>query len=382
MMLAIPAQFGLPRLIVRETAKAHVNSRWGRMYGLWRWATYSVALTSLLVAVMAALIIWILLDSDHDIKITTLLIGLMLLPVASLVSLHEGKLLGLRRVILGYFPDQIIRPLVFIILLLAVGVFGVFELDAAVAMSIHVVAALVSLLAATWIVYRFRPAHLRSPQIPEYDVGAWLASSWPLTLTAGMQQINKNTDIIMLGFFVPADEIGVYKVAVQGGFVVIFGLQAIGMIISPYFARLHAQEDHERLHRLFKIGARVSFLTALPIVLIFAFIGEDILRIVFGDSYVGAYVPLMILSLGQLVNSMIGHVGILLNMTGNERDTMRGMVFAALANVVLNALLIPFYGVAGAALATALTLIIWNIFLSVSVKQKLKIDTFELFKFR
>src|SRR5699024_3562617 len=57
-ILAIPAMFGLPSLIVRETAKAEVKQEWGKMRGLWFWANSLTASLSVVIAVIAALVLW------------------------------------------------------------------------------------------------------------------------------------------------------------------------------------------------------------------------------------------------------------------------------------------------------------------------------------
>jgi len=71
----------------------------------------------------------------------------------------------------------------------------------------------------------------------------------------------------------------------------------------------------------------------------------------------------------------MGSVGALLNMTGHERDTLRGVAIAAVANVVLGLALIPLFGLEGAALATAATLIIWNLLLRQAVWGRIRIET-------
>jgi O-antigen/teichoic acid export membrane protein len=71
----------------------------------------------------------------------------------------------------------------------------------------------------------------------------------------------------------------------------------------------------------------------------------------------------------------MGSVAQLLNMTGHERDMARGVVIAAISNIVLNAVLIPPFGMQGAAIATATTLLIWNYLLYRDVKYRLGIET-------
>jgi O-antigen/teichoic acid export membrane protein len=107
----------------------------------------------------------------------------------------------------------------------------------------------------------------------------------------------------------------------------------------------------------------------------FVGLGKPFLRLVFGPPYEAAYVPMIILLVGQLVNSAAGSVGALLNMTRYEMETAKGMAVAAGVNVVLNFALIPVWGTIGAALATAVSLVTWNVLLWWSVRKRLGISS-------
>jgi len=82
------------------------------------------------------------------------------------------------------------------------------------------------------------------------------------------------------------------------------------------------------------------------------------------------------------VNAATGSVGNLLTMSGHERDAARGFVFAAVLNLVLNVLLIPAYGIVGAAVAAAISLISWNLILAALVYRRLGIHSTALGQIR
>ena len=108
-------------------------------------------------------------------------------------------------------------------------------------------------------------------------------------------------------------------------------------------------------------SSRAVLLFAVAVVIAIFFFGEAIIRVFFGAEYESAYVPLLILCTGQLVNAAMGSVASLLNMTGHERDTMVIIVAGAILNVILNFCLTPVWGMTGAAVATAATLVVWNL---------------------
>ena len=97
--------------------------------------------------------------------------------------------------------------------------------------------------------------------------------------------------------------------------------------------------------------------------------------LLFGEPFAVAYLPLVILLCGQLVNAATGSAGPLLNMTGHERDTARGVAVGAGVSVVLNLLLVPPFGLYGTAAATAASLATWNILLWFAVRRRLGVDS-------
>ena len=376
LILAIPAQLGMSRLVIRETTKADTHQKWGAMLGLWRWSS---KLTMILSSTIVALALAILLLTDfslNSIELKTAVWGLFLIPFFSLASLRGAALQGLRRVVLGQLPESIIRPVLFLFFLGLLSWWQLGQLTSDVAMAMQLLSALLAFIFGAWILLRARPDNVRSGLEPVYHSRQWFMAAWPMAVLTGMQQINGYADLIILGFFVSAEDIGVYRVAMQGGLLIAFGLQTVVMFVSPYFAQLNETGDLQRLRKLMIISARVSFVVGFPLLVVYCFWGSEILHYVFGEKYVSGYWPLVILSFGQLLNALFGPVGLLLNMTGHERDAMRDVMIAATCNIVLNLILIPDFGKEGAAMATAITMLIWNVLLWSSVRNRLGFNCF------
>jgi O-antigen/teichoic acid export membrane protein len=103
------------------------------------------------------------------------------------------------------------------------------------------------------------------------------------------------------------------------------------------------------------------------------FLGHYFLNI-FGQDFVDGKGALIILSVGRLLNVAFGSVGAIMIMTGHEREAAFGVGVSAVANVMLNATLIPKWGINGAALATTISLILWNVTLCTYVFRRLGIN--------
>ncbi|MEM1170489.1 MAG: polysaccharide biosynthesis C-terminal domain-containing protein, partial [Cyanobacteria bacterium P01_H01_bin.35] len=141
---------------------------------------------------------------------------------------------------------------------------------------------------------------------------------------------------------------------------------------APTFTTLYVQGDRQELQKLvFKVTVWISWfsLAVASILIIFA---QPIMGL-FGSDFVVGHWQLKILVLGQLVSALCGSVGTLLIMTGHQNQAVFISGYTALINIVLNGVLVPIFGAIGAAIATSLTIAMWNIWLSFLVIKHLDI---------
>lgn len=209
---------------------------------------------------------------------------------------------------------------------------------------------------------------------PAYRSREWLRSTLPFTLIGGAGVINNQTDIIMLGGFTGPDEVGIYRVAAQGATLVSFSLQVANAVVAPQLSRLYAQGDTARLQHLVTQSARVVLLAAIPVALVFILAGAPVVSWVFGSGFTAAHAPLAILAVGYLLNAVFGTVGVLLQMAGYQTVTARILWQTVLLNIVLNSVLIPPFGLVGAAVATSLCLPVWHFLLYMAARKRLGIS--------
>jgi len=362
MVAALPVEAGIATLLTREIAAGQQRGDWGLVRGLLRRPNQGVLGYGLLVMAGGAGAL-VVLDGRLDSSgVATLSLALLLFPLLALVRLNAGMLRVLRHVLAAQIPDQILRQLL-LILFVGGALFLADEATPQLAMGLHALAAgLALVLGLVWIA-RVLPSEIRS-EPPRYEMRAWLSALLPLTLIGGMQVINNQFDILMLGPLAGAESVGIYRVAVQGATLVAFALTAVNMVIGPHIARLYSAGDQQRLQRMVSLSAQAILGLAIPAAGIFILFGGPILGWLFGEAYSDGGLALAILCAGQLVNAAMGSVGLILNMTGHERDTALGVGVAAALNVVLNLVLIPPFGIEGAAVATAISTTVWNVLLA------------------
>jgi len=374
-LLAIPAQFGLPSLVVRETAKAQAKEQWGLMRGLWRWTNRTAGVISILLVILAGGAGWIWRDHFSHLQIMTFTTALLLVPVIALGNLRGAALRGLRKVVIGQLPEHVLRPGFLICLTIgALLVLPQEKFTAATAMLLHVVSASLAFIVGAWLLFHFRPRELRAQPIPIYEARAWSLSTLPLGMIAAMQLVNDYTDILMLGLFLNAEQVGIYKISVQMAVLVSFPITAVNLAIAPHISRLHAAGDFQRLQRLLTTSAIGVFFSAGATVGALCLFGNHLIEFVFGPAFRDSYAPMIVLAAGQLVVATLGSLVTIANMTGHEHAAAKTIGIGAIVNIGLNAFLIPAYGIMGAAVATVSSLLVWRLLLFSRLKTSLGVN--------
>lgn len=374
-LLAVPAQFGMTTLIVRETVKAESQEDWGLLKGVWHWANISTIIISTMLVALSLLYANFFTNSKALTNDNAFLYATLAIPFIALSALRSSSLQGLRKVVQSQLPESIVRPL------LLISFFGIYwfffskVFSSEVAVVLNVASILLSFIFGAWLLHRNAPMELLSKPNPKYKTKEWVKSIIPFSLMEGVSVINTQTDIVMLGIFGSVIDVGFYRVASQGALITTVGLTAVAMASMPFFARFYAQGDLFKLSKVAVITARISMLLAIPLSLLFIFYGDIVLSIFFGKEFSEGYLILIILTVVQLINAMFGTSGRILNMTGYEKDTLNGMLVATLCNIVLNFVLIPLHGAQGAAWATGTSILLRNIMLWFMVHRRLGIDT-------
>lgn len=184
-----------------------------------------------------------------------------------------------------------------------------------------------------------------------------LTFSWPLLAAQQLGQLRGRADTLLLGVFLPSGAVGLYNAAAPIARMLQLGLSAINTILMPSVTGLFARGQMESLRHAYRSSARWIFFVTLPMFLLILSRSEDMLVVVFGDGYVAAEAPLMILAAGVFVNTVSGSFGETLVAVGKPKINMVTAVVSLGVNLVLNFLLIPAYGIVGAAVAAAVSLL-------------------------
>lgn len=379
-ILIIPVEYGLSNLIVRETAKADSTKQPGLMFGVWRWSfkvTFAISIILVLIGLVAYLLWGKAYFSSNELN--TFLWGLTILVFLAVMHISNAALRGQKKIVLGQITDLIFMPALFTAMFILIWLTLPHTLTSTSAMALRSIASFLALVISLGFLYWKTPKRVFLSK-PIAKTREWINSVMPLGLSSGLNMLKNHASILILGFFVSAGEIGAYQIAVSTAALAALVLHSMNTLLAPHFASYYAKNETKRLQQLVTISSRVVFLFNLFMTIIFVGWGKTLLSWVFGRDTIDAYPALLVLLAGQLVNSLVGSVAFLLNMTGHEKDVMKVIGISTIINVLINVILTPHLGITGAAIATSISLIFAQITMFIIVKKRLGITSSAVMK--
>jgi len=175
--------------------------------------------------------------------------------------------------------------------------------------------------------------------------------------------------------------VGVYNVAVKVALFTTLTLSAVNSIVAPKLSESFNNNRNSEFKDIIRYSTRLIFFSTIPILLLIFLFPEFILSL-FGAEFVIAKLALIILTVSQAVNALSGSVGTILNMTGKQKVYGSILLISLILNIVLNYILIPSYGINGAAVASACSLIFWNLYSVYYIYKQYNVLTIVSFKIK
>lgn len=191
----------------------------------------------------------------------------------------------------------------------------------------------------------------------EKNVASFSAAAFSL---AAVEFIMGQTDKIVLGYCLSTREVGIYSVAIALTTFVPVALQSVNQIFSPTIAELYASGCHALLQQLYSSLTKWVLVLTLPLALTIILFAHPLLAI-FGKAFEAGAAVLVIGTAGQLVNCAVGSVGYLLLMSGHQREMVKIQICNAALMIATSSILVPRFGILGAALAAAISIAVTNI---------------------
>lgn len=355
--LGFVAALGLPNCLLRFIPEYSVRGEWGKLQGIvwgsWRYVLFS----GIFVACASSLVLASWNRYNADFALSSFVLGMAIIPLHALTKHQREMSRGIKHMTLAYLPATIVFPL------LVIG--GAFYyrdyLSSNQAIAITWFSLSLVLMFQLWIFNQNLPTQCSTVQAI-YSRREWFAVAIPLLFNDSAFVVLSQTDTIMTGAILGSFQVGIYGAAFKTATGVSFILASVNAIAAPMFATLYAQGDHEGLQKLTSTVARWMFYPTFIFALLLIGFGDRVLGL-FGEEFIAARWSMTILIIGQLFNVGAGSVGYLMEMTGHHKQCAYVLGCSAGLNLILNAVLIPTLGIMGAAIATATTMILWNVWL-------------------
>lgn len=374
LIAATVARAGLDNAVVKFTAASAVSGGWRRIAGLYRRSVFLVLGSSLFLAslliVLAEPVAGLILHDKSLAWMLSYMAGAV--PLVALFTLHAHFLKGLKKIKDHVLVLSLWLPgLGAIFCLLLIPVFGLRG-----AVFAYLGASAATLVAGIRMWLRALPV-----SVNEWDVFTrkeLMKSALPLFWVSVFQMTIRWSPVLILGVYSTRSQVGLFSMANQTAMLMSFLLFAVNSISAPNFAELYRQDKIAEMQVVVSKVNMALLVIALPAVMGIFFFSGPIMSI-FGDAFVAGAPALVVLAIGQFFNVAVGSVGFLLMMSGYE-SVMRNILFvSALVCVSLNLILVPIWGLMGAAVAMASTVTIQNLLAAICVRSIVGIEVFPSF---
>lgn len=289
------------------------------------------------------------------------------IPFYTLMSLALWATQGFGTVKYATVVQHVVRPLVNLVLVVGFYFLGEEILGAVAA---YVLSLALGSALALYALKRVFPELLDLGAGTKYEGREISAASGPMIVANLMQYANPWAAVVVLGIFEPAPVVGVYDAAARTAALSTLVLVAFSGVFSPMASSLYQRGFLRDLGYLYEDVSRWSFTAALAFFLATVLLAADVMR-GFGEGFVGGSWVVVTIAAAQLFNSAVGPTARLLAMTGHQRAVMKAYLCSALAAAGLNLLLVPSFGIRGAAVATAAALVLANVLTLIFVRRRL-----------
>ena len=350
------APFGLDRGVVRFGSYANVSRNWVVRVSLKFTAIFGFGVGVLIFSAAP----FIGSQFGESELVIIIRIFALAIPFIGCVMVALGATTLTKRMQYSVAVKDVIQPSIQMMLLAALLFFGLRARHAAMVVTISFVLAFV--VGMYFVVTKVLSngdavaSHLDNVEGQKGNIRELLQFSFLATLAGVVVNLINRIDRLMVGYLLSSTDAGIYQAAAQSAIVFLVIMGALNGIFIPMIADLYNRNEYQRIDQLYKLVTRWTLYISFPIGLAIFFSADSLMQVVYGSAYTSGAIVLMLTALAQLINAGTGAVGPLLIMTSNQVAWFCLALSALLANIVLNWQLIPLFGLAGAGIASLITI--------------------------
>ena len=380
-ILGVICKQGLQRGMLKQITQFFAQDKNLEANGVFRYSFYRTLVVSLIVCLIITISARYLVHffNKDPILRTYLVILSLILPFMVMFSMCLFGLQAVGRVKQMIFQEKVLKPGLHTFLLALVFV-SLVHFKCPLNNTISFLGVYIFLAISTCL-FTYRSLNgsglsLFQP-VKEFNKRTYLHFSYPLLFHGIIGLLTTWTSTLMIAYFViDPQEIGSFNVILKISSFCVIALISLDRVFAPIIGELYYKHAQEELLRIYRTVTRWALIGAVFVFVIVSLIGKDILGL-FDRSYIIAFIPLIILCVGRVIDASVGSVAYILLMTGHSRIIFYNSIFVLFTNVILNYVLIPLYGITGAAIATATSYGIKNIMWMILVYHQTKLQPYD-----
>ena len=368
-VLAYFSTLGFDVGLLRFVPAYEAERAWPLLQGVIQYAQRRAALVGLSFIFIGICVVraW---TSSPELR-STFLAGFALVPILALVRIRCSAVRAFGGVVSALVPDRVVRDGT-LIALLAVASLGLgWTLNAPFVMVATLISAALGLVCAGLAMRRRRPRAIKNI-LPAYDAAVWRRVAIPLVILGATEALMNRTGVILLGWIADTKNAGIYSLAFNIALVVTLPRIAVNTLFAPVISDLYARGDNEMMQVLITRAAAWTFCAGICIAAALFLLAEPLLAW-FGAGYEAGVPALRILLISQVMAAGAGSQLYVMTMTGHERSAAVLLVCCAIVNAGASAVLIGMFGLTGAAIGTAVSLVVWNVAMALFLWRRLNL---------
>ncbi|MBE0579434.1 polysaccharide biosynthesis C-terminal domain-containing protein [Devosia sp.] len=278
----------------------------------------------------------------------------------AMVYVNGALLIGLKRPFAGFFADTMFRPLIVIAAFLTTMSFAVpTEGFTAMLWVVAVGYVIIALVQFGFVVTSLNRIADTVPLRPSEAV-RWWRFALPWVLISLATDFFFDIDLLLLSHALSREELAIFGVCTRLFSLISFGVAAVYAVTMPDMFESEANADREAFKR--KVGD-ANFVASIISVVLFGGMAAvaPLLLMLFGPSFSAGAGPLAVLCLALVVRSVMGPAALVLSIHDRPYASLPFVAAGIGSLVVCNWLLVPMFGLMGAALAALTAITIWSV---------------------
>lgn len=189
-----------------------------------------------------------------------------------------------------------------------------------------------------------------------------------LFLISVLSTVIANIDVIILGRFVADEKIGIYGMALKVSLIISFILPALNTVFVPVIKDSFVKNDLKKLKETAVKSSKIMTLFTIPFVLIFIVFNVQIMSL-FGEEFSKSGIILIIMVIGQFIRSINASSGFIAMSCGKHKQMTYNLILTFILHISLMFLVIPKFGIIGAAIVRTFSMSFQDTFSTVLSKQ-------------